>query len=651
MLGDRPRWPAAVALGATLLMLAAPGAAAQSARQVSERSPATTAPVTPLAPLIDRRASELADVVQQFSADRGALQRRWDADYSPSRRERMRSFYEGYRTRLREVDFDALGLEGRIDYILLDTRLRAELAQIAREDSLAAEMEALAGFTRTITELQEARRRLEPVDAPAVARLLTDLARRVDTLRVGVERSVRRDSSAAPTRPAQADTAARATNGTHDATSATNGAADTTSLSARKRRIVAARSASHLESARQTLGQWYRYYEGYDPTFTWWMSEPYRRADSALTRYVKTLRERVVGIRQGEEEPIIGDPIGDAALRADLGLQLIPYTPEELLAIAEREFAWCEAEMIKASRAMGFGEDWKAAIEKVKQSYVEPGQQPFLIRDLAREAIEYVERNGLVTVPPLAKEVWRMEMMTPEAQRLSPFFLGGEVIRVSYPTDDMSHDDKLMSLRGNNPHFARATVHHELIPGHHLQGFMTSRYNAHRSTFSTPFWGEGWAFYWEMLLWDNGFVQTPEDKVGFLFWRMHRAARIIFSVRFHTGTMTPDEAVSFLVDRVGHERANAMAEVRRSVDSGRYPPVYQLAYMIGALQFRALHQELVGSRKMTNRQFHDTILQGGTMPVEMVRARLTTQRLGRDFRPSWRFAGTLPVPATPPARR
>ena len=649
MYRDRPHWPAAASLAATFLVLGALPLAAQSSRAATaERSPALTAPVAPLRSMVDRRASELVDVVELYSADRSALNRRWDADYSSARRDRMREFYEGYRARLRELDFDDLGLEGRIDYILLDTELRSELAQISREDSLAAEMDSIAGFTHIITELQEARRRLEPVDAPAVARALTDLARRVDTLRAGVERSARRDSSAAPRRMATGDTAARAANGSHDSLATRSAAADTTSLSARKRRIVAARSAAHIESARQTLSQWYRYYAGYDPMFTWWMAEPYKRADSAITRYVKTLRERVVGIRQGEEAPIIGDPIGDAALRADLALQLIPYTPEELLAIAEREFAWCEAEMRKASHALGFGDDWKSAIEKVKQSYVEPGQQPYLIRDLAREAIEYIEQRGLVTVPPLAKEVWRMEMMTPEAQRMSPFFLGGEVIRVSYPTDEMSHDDKLMSLRGNNPHFARATVHHELIPGHHLQGFMTNRYNSHRSTFGTPFWSEGWAFYWEMLLWDNGFVQTPEDKVGFLFWRMHRAARIIFSVRFHTGTMSPDEAVAFLVDKVGHERANAMAEVRRSVDSGRYPPVYQLAYMIGALQFRALHQELVGSRKMTNRQFHDTILQGGNMPVEMVRARLTSQRLARDFTPSWRFAGTLPaLPAQP----
>jgi uncharacterized protein (DUF885 family) len=229
-----------------------------------------------------------------------------------------------------------------------------------------------------------------------------------------------------------------------------------------------------------------------------------------------------------------------------------------------------------------------------------------------------------------------MEMMSPEAQKVSPFFLGGEEIQVSFPTDSMSHEDKLMSMRGNNRYFSRATVHHELIPGHHLQGFMNERYNSHRRLFRTPFWTEGWALYWEMLLWDLGFPRTPEEKIGMLFWRSHRAARIIFSLRFHLGTMTPQEAVDFLVDRVGHERANAEAEVRRSFN-GSYPPLYQAGYMLGGLQFRALRQALVGSGQMTDREFHDAILQGGPMPVEMVRARLLNLPLPGDYRASWRF--------------
>jgi uncharacterized protein (DUF885 family) len=141
-----------------------------------------------------------------------------------------------------------------------------------------------------------------------------------------------------------------------------------------------------------------------------------------------------------------------------------------------------------------------------------------------------------------------------------------------------------------------------------------------------------------MILWENDFPRGPEDRIGMLFWRMHRAARIIFSLSFHLERMTPQEAVDFLVERVGHERANAEAEVRRSF-GGQYSPLYQVAYMIGGMQFRALHRDLVESGQMTDRAFHDAVMQGGRMPVEMVRALLTAQPLTRDHTTQWRFAG------------
>ena len=236
-----------------------------------------------------------------------------------------------------------------------------------------------------------------------------------------------------------------------------------------------------------------------------------------------------------------------------------------------------------------------------------------------------------------------MEMMSPERQRTSPFFLGGEQIIVSYPTAEMSDEDKLMSMRGNNPHFSHATVFHELNPGHHLQGFMTARHNPHRRMFGTPFWGEGYALYWEMFLWDHDFQVSPEDRLGALFWRMHRSARIIFSLSFHLGKMTPEQAIQFLVDTVSFERANAEAEVRRSF-TGQYSPLYQAGYMLGGLQLRALYKELVDSRKMTIREFHDAVLQGGPMPITMVRARLANTRLAREGAEPWRFAEDLPAP-------
>jgi uncharacterized protein (DUF885 family) len=540
--------------------------------------------------------ARLRSVIERFDEDYGALDRFYTAKTSPNRAERMRRLYADELELLGRLDFDSLGHDEQIDYILFKNYLEHEQKELARQQLQLDEMASLIPFARVISDLEDGRRKLDSIDSAKTAAVLDALGKQV----VSTQQSF--ESSAA----------------------------------VKPKRTVANRAARTINGLRATLKNWFNFYNAYDPTFSWWNAEPYKAADDALAKYGTFVTEKLVGIKPDDKTTIIGDPIGREALIDELRYEMIPYTPEELVEIANKEFAWCEAEMKKASREMGYGDDWKKALEAVKQKYVEPGKQPELIKRLAFEAIDFVEKNDLVTVPPLAKESWRMEMMSPERQLVAPFFLGGETILVAYPTSGMTHEQKMMSMRGNNPYFAHATVFHELIPGHHLQQFMTRRYRPYRDTFYTPFWMEGWALYWEFLLWDKGFQKTPEDRVGALFWRMHRCARIIFSLNFHLEKMTPQQAVDFLVERVGHERDNAAAEVRRSF-SGDYGPLYQIAYMMGGLQFYALHHELVDSKRMTDREFHDGILHEGPIPVEMVRAILTGQTLTRDRVPSWRF--------------
>jgi hypothetical protein len=565
-----------------LLLLFAPIAAAQ-------KLPATAAPlkidpmaaVPKLAPIVARSESDLAPVIERYSADLQSVTRRYDATDSPDQRKRLRDFNSAWRSRLHDVDFDKLNAEGRADYVLLDNHLNFQIALLDREDKKRAEAASLLPFTDRLLALQDTRRNLITMDPTAAARSLAVIMRQVDSMRTLFE----------PAPQARGDTSAKP-RGTPPKVS----------------RTVANRAADNLDQARAIVTNWYRYYDGYDPMFSWWVKSPYTKLDSSLMRYARTLRERVVGIPPAvltaaaargasgaiNDGPIIGDPIGDAGLAQDLKHEMIPYTPAELIAVAEREYAFSLSEMKKAARDLGFGDDWKAAMEKVKNTYVEPGKQPDLIRDLARQAENYFDAHDWVTIPPLAREDWRMEMLSPERQKVSPFFLGGESILVSYPTADMTDEDKLMSLRGTTRTSPMRRYFTSSIPGHHLQGFMQARYNQHRRLFGTPFWNEGQSLYWEMFVWDKGFHASAEDRVGALFWRMHRSARIIFSLNFHEGKMTPDQAIQFLVDTVGFERANAEGEVRRSFN-GSYSPLYQAGYMLGGLQLRALHHELVDS--------------------------------------------------------
>jgi uncharacterized protein (DUF885 family) len=544
-------------------------------------------------------ASRLAAMIESYDADRGILNRFYSASTSPNRAARFRKLNSDELALINSLSFDQLNESEQIDFIMFKNYLEHEIKEIDRGESQQAEMAPIIPFSRTISDLEDLRRTLKDIEPAKAAATLNDLAKKITS-----------------------------TQRSFEATAASKGQLP--------KRTVANRAVRTIVELRNTLRRWYTFYNGYDPLFTWWCEAPYKTADEALAKYQGFVTEKLVGIRPDDKVTIIGDPIGREALIQELQFEMIPYSPEELVEIANKEFAWCEAEMKKASREMGFGDDWKRALESVKQKYVEPGKQPGMIRDLAYQAIDFVEKNDLVTVPKIARDGWRMEMMTPERQLVAPFFLGGETILVAYPTEGMTHEQKMMSMRGNNPHFAHATVFHELIPGHHLQGFMSQRFRQYRGDFRTPFNVEGWALYWEFLLWDMGFDKTPEDRVGALFWRMHRCARIIFSLSFHLEKMTPQECVDFLVDRVGHERDNAAAEVRRSF-SGEYGPLYQIAYMIGGFQFYNLHRELVDSKKMTNKQFHDAILREGPIPVEMIRATLTGQKLERDFKSKWRF--------------
>ncbi|WP_321474760.1 DUF885 family protein [uncultured Paludibaculum sp.] len=550
-------------------------------------------------PEFDANQSAMRPVVERYQDDRAALQRRYRVE-SPGRRARMQKFNTEWLARVEAMDFDKLNQESRIDWLLLRNEIGRELRQLEFRSKIEAETASLLPFRASIVGLEETRQRMEKVDSAKAAATLDDIRKQVEALRKSIEAELK------PGAPGIKKTTAN-------------------------------RAVTALAGLRRTLEHWYKFYAGYDPVFTWWAADPYKSADKALESYSAFLREKIVGVKPDDKTTVVGLPIGREALLSELQAEMIPYTPEELIALANKEFAWCENEMKKAAREMGYGDDWHKALEHVKTLHVEPGQQPELIRQLAVEAETFVEKHDLVTVPPLAKEIWRMEMMTPQRQLVNPFFTGGEVISVSYPTDGMTQEQKLMSMRGNNIHFSRATVFHELIPGHHLQLFMSDRYKPWRQGFNTPFGVEGWALYWEMLLWDMKFQQGPEDRVGALFWRMHRCARIIFSLSFHLEKMTAQECIDFLVERVGHERDNAAGEVRRSFESDEYGPLYQAAYLLGGLQIRALHKELVDSGRMTNRAFHDRILQENSIPIELVRASLTGQKLTRDFRTTWRF--------------
>ena len=229
-----------------------------------------------------------------------------------------------------------------MDFLLLDNKLRYELALLDREQKLAAEMAPLLPFAPTLFGLVEERRRFV---RPAPA----DAAKRITAMTTAIEAA-----RAAMTTPAN-----------------------------RPSKIVALRAAEAAADLRGQFQGWLRFYQGYDAEMTWWVGEPAKRFDTALESWRRYLREQLVGARDGQDEPIVGDPIGAEGLAADLQAEMIAYTPAELIAIAEKEYAYLLGEAKKTARSMGLGDDWKKAAEKTKDDFAPVGTQTLAVRDMA----------------------------------------------------------------------------------------------------------------------------------------------------------------------------------------------------------------------------------------------------------------------------
>jgi len=550
------------------------------------------------------RTTVMAPVVAEFVSDRQAVERAFDIPWSDGAMAREEDLLLEWQGRLERLEFDRFDQGGRIDWLLLRAHLAGERDRLALDRARLAEVSETLPFREPLQRLEAGRWRQETVDPRAAATVLDDASRAV--------REVRR----------RLDKAKNPTDEKNEATP----------LSVSP--IAAVRTAGMLDALRGSLKEWFSFHDGFVPEFSWWVRQPFQALDIKLDELSQFLRKEIGGLKGEPDDPLIGDPVGPEALARQIATELLPWSADDMIRLGEEEFAWCEAEMRRVAGELGCGEDIGEALAKMKARHVEPGGQAAVVTEEARFAIAFLKARDLVTIPPLCEETWRLQMLSPDAQRTLPYAVySAPHMMVAYAHDSMGHEDKLMAMRGNNRPSIHIVTPHEIIPGHHLQGFMARRWQPHRQLFSTPFLVEGWALYWEMRLWDLGYGTTPEERAGMLFWRLHRCARILVSLKFHLGRMTPPEMIDFLVTRVGHEKSAATSEVRRYI-GGAYGPLYQAAYMIGGLQLRDLHRDIVKAGRLTEKQFHDAVLTQGPIPITLIRAALLDQPLTRDWKPT-----------------
>ncbi len=334
----------------------------------------------------------------RYQADRGSIARFYFVVNSPERRQQLQKLDSDYLRQLEQTDFGNGSAGSRVDYIAVQEKAAGTAAPIQEEETQYKGISTWFPFADKVYAVEKIRRRGTEQNAQQLAAGFHDMAIEVSKKTKELRKQNTLDIN------------------------------------------LILRGEGVVKGPQQALQSVNTFYNGYDPQYSWWTAAPYEELDSALSLYARSWKaaEKTAPGSKEDSSDIIGYPIGRDELIRQLQNELIPYTPEELIAIANKEFAWCDAEMLKASREMGFGDDWKKALEKVKNTYVPAGKQPEAIMDLYNQSIEFLKKNDLVTIPPIAEETWRMIMMTPERQQVNPFFTGGETLSISYP--DRRHE-------------------------------------------------------------------------------------------------------------------------------------------------------------------------------------------------------------------
>jgi len=171
-------------------------------------------------------------------------------------------------------------------------------------------------------------------------------------------------------------------------------------------------------------------------------------------------------------------------------------------------------------------------------------------------------------------------------------------------------------LRGHSGDKVPVVALHEAYPGHHLQLCWANRQakRIRRESDSNPLI-EGWALYCEEMMREQGFYDDPRILLGQLRDMQWRAVRVIVDASLHAFGMPFEKAVDMLITRVGMERVNAEAEVKRYI----YTPTQPMSYLVGKTSIMALRKAFFRKwPKATVRSFHDKLLACGSLPVSLV---------------------------------
>src|SRR6266481_5002867 len=310
---------------------------------------------------------------------------------------------------------------------------------------------------------------------------------------------------------------------------------------------------------------------------------------------------------------------GEKRYRNDIyGRTTTHMTADEIHQIGLHEIDRIEGEMALIAKKEGFADlaSFRASL-KTNPKY-KPASAEQILEDF---------RHYIAQMEPKLPELFTLLPKSPVTVEAIPAFQAAAASHYVTGTPDGKRPGRVVVATSN---FAErslvddeAIAYHEGVPGHHMQLSVQQqltglpKFRQHGLGFNA--YVEGWALYAEQLGKEVGFYQDPASDYGRLSSELFRAVRLVVDTGIHAKGWTRDQVVDFM------RKSGAVDEPTIQSETDRYIswPAQALSYKLGQLKIRELRERAKKELgpKFDIRKFHDEMLDGGTLPLDLLEAR------------------------------
>ena len=346
------------------------------------------------------------------------------------------------------------------------------------------------------------------------------------------------------------------------------------------------------------------------------------QAREAVEQYERFLQEKQRGA-QGHF------PVGKDFFNHRLKTMfMVNMDAQELLEFGEEQLKRAQEALAAVARDLDPTRPWEELMEGIKDHHPTAEQLLASYAHEVQRAEAFVREQELVSIPQGAEctvapipEYQRATTPLGNMATTAPFEPGlKSTLRIT-PIDLTAPPERQREhLRDNNYAFQRSIALHEAYPGHHLQLVHHKLFPSEvRKNFTTPLFVEGWGLYTEEMMWETGFLNTPELRLMQLKNVLWRAVRVLVDTGLHTRGLSYEEGLQLMMEKVRMEGHMAQGEVSRYTT--HQSATYTSSYLLGKaliMELREEYQAKMGPQ-FRLKEFHDRLLSYGSIPVPLVR--------------------------------